>query len=256
MDMKKIISIAVLLLSAGLLFAQKDIPARPSPQKLVNNLSVKAPGLLTPGETRSLEGDLSNFSDSTSNQITIVIVDSTNGLSAEEFATGIGDKWGVGHKKMDNGIVLLVVDPMGAAGSRDVFIAVGRGLEGAIPDLIAHRIIEKEIIPNFKEGNYYEGIRSAVEKLEGFAKGEFNTDEYAGKQQSKFFKHLVIALVILFLLFIFTRGGGGGMTMTRFGGTYWGGSFGGGSSFGGGGSGGFGGFGGGSFGGGGAGGKW
>src|ERR1051325_573381 len=117
MGIKKIVSLAVLMLGSVLLFAQRDIPDRPSPQRLVNNLSARAPEFLTGEETRALEQDLVNFSNSTSNQITIVIVDSTNGLSAEEFATGIGDKWSVGQKKFDNGVVLLVVDPMGAAGS-------------------------------------------------------------------------------------------------------------------------------------------
>ena len=150
---------------------------------------------------------------------------------------------------------MLVVDPTGGAGTRDVYIAVGYGLEGAIPDLISKRIVENEIIPEFKNGNYYAGITKGVDKLIGFAKGEFNTDEYS-KQEGDIWpmlKYVFIGIVILIILSRLFKGGGG-MTMTRFGGTSWPGSFGGGSF--GGGGGGFGGFGGGSFGGGGAGGKW
>jgi uncharacterized protein len=257
MRIRRYLMLAGLLLSFGPLSAQSDgIPEQPSPPKLVNNLSVRASGFLSASETEQLEKKLDDFANETSNQITIVIVDSLNGYEVNDFATKIGEQWHVGQKKFDNGVVILLVNPTGAAGTRDGYIAVGYGLEPVIPDIVAKKVLENEIFPELKSGNNFQALDKGVEKLIGFAKGEFNTSEYAndGDALSFFKKHWLLTLVgVFFLLFLFSRGGGGGMTMTRFGGTYWGGSFGGSSSSS---SGGFGGFGGGSFGGGGAGGKW
>jgi uncharacterized protein len=255
--MKRILLSSILLLTSVFSFAQADgLPERPSPPKLVNNLSTKLPDFLSESDTRSLETKLDAYANETSNQVAIVVVDDLGGMEVADYATRLGTKWQVGQEKFKNGVVILIVDPAGGAGTRDAYIAVGYGLESVIPDLVAKRIVENEIIPEFKNGNYYAGLDKAVEKVIGFAKGEYNSDEYANKGRGTggIFRYIIIAIVIIVILSRFF-GRGGGMTMTRYGGTFWGGSFGGGG-FGGGGGGGFGGFGGGSFGGGGAGGKW
>ena len=240
--------------------SQDNLPDRPNPPQLVNNLSASFSGL-TPQMTYQLEQKLVRFSDSTSNQIAIVIVDDLKGLEPEQYATHLGAKWGIGQKDKQNGIVILV-KPTGGQGERKVFIAVGRGLEGAIPDLIAHRIVEQEILPNFKKGNFYEGLDAATSVLMSLAKGEFNYKQYASKKErTPPLLPLIIVVIIFALLFFSSRGGGGGYTMGS-GGAFLGGALlgsmfgsGGGRSSGGDG-GGFGGFGGGDFGGGGAGGSW
>lgn len=246
---------------------QNLIPNQPKPAKLYNNLSVEMPDFLSKGEASQLENELVRFANNTSNQIVVVIVDDLKGLAPSEFATELGHKWGVGQEKEDNGIVLLIC-PVGGKNNRKVHIATGYGLEGAIPDATCRQIVDNEIIPSFKEGNYYAGIKSALAVLEDLSKGEYNSQEYLVQLKKKekakrIIVGIIVAILIVLAFLYFNRKGGGGMTMTSggffFGGLgsgYRGGGFGG---FGGGlsgGSGGFGGFGGGGFGGGGAGGSW
>ena len=243
-----------------LLAAGDNIPERPAPPTLVNNLSKEFPEFISSAEKAQLENKLVAFNDSTSNQIVIVIVDDLSGYVANEYATRLGQKWGVGQGKFDNGIVILI-KPTGGAGQRDVYIAVGSGLEGVIPDITARHIVENEISPDFKNGNHYQGLNAATDVLMSLAKGEYNSDEYASRSKGTGFPVGLIVLVLFFIFFIFSgrrngghsigsRGGGGAYFIGGMGGA--GGNWGSFSS----GSGDFGGFGGGSFGGGGAGGKW
>jgi uncharacterized protein len=235
----------------------EGIPKRPNPPKLVNNFSTYQ--ILSQDQVDALETKLDAFANSTSNQIAIVIIDSLYDHDPAEFATELGEEWQIGQKKFDNGVVILIKPTT----PRKVFIAPGYGLEGAIPDATCEDIVQREIIPNFKKGDYYTGLNNAVDVIIGLAKGEYNSSDYAkkGGQGSKSVG-LIFALIILLFVFLFSRRGGGrgGMTIGGPGIFFWGsglGGFGGGggSSFGGGG-GGFGGFGGGGFGGGGAGGSW
>lgn len=257
----------VLLLSfAG--WAQNGIPEPQNPPKLYNNFSQEMPDFLSQGEAEALEKKLVDFAESTSNQIVVLVVDDLAGYEPSEYAAEIGDKWKVGHEKEDNGVVILI-KPSGGNGERKTFIGTGRGLEGAIPDYTCKEIVDNELIPNFKNGNYAAGVNEAVDVVMALAKGEYNSDEYASKNDDTL--GTIIAVIILIVVFILIirqakkngGGGGGGYTMGSYGSRSWGGGFwggfgggfGGGSS-GGGSSGGFGGFGGGSFGGGGAGGSW
>ena len=231
------------------------VPPRPNPPRLVNNLSVS--GILTDEEISNLENKLQEFARATSNQIAIVIMDSLNGYEPAEFAPEIGQQWGIGQKKFDNGIVILV-----QPAAHKMFIATGYGLEGAIPDATTEDIVQREIVPSFRAGNYYEGLNKATDVLMALAKGEYNYNDYAkqGNKGNKETAFLIAIGIILLVFFISRRGGGkGGYTIGGPGIFFWGGGFGGGGSsggFGGGGGGGFGGFGGGGFGGGGAGGSW
>lgn len=256
----KILLVFLVLLSVFPSFAQGDgVPERPNPPRLVNNFS--ATDFLSPDEARQLEQKLQTFSDSTSNQIVIVIIDDLGGQEPWAFATELGNKWGAGQEKFNNGIVILI-KPTGGKGERKFFIAIGKGLEGAIPDLTCRKIEQTELIPYLKMGNGYEALDRTTNVLMALAKGEYNSDAYAKKTQKKLPIWLVIPIIILILLIIFrsSKGGGdGGLTMGAAGflfGNAFGrrGGFGGG--FGGGSSGGFGGFGGGGFGGGGSGGSW
>jgi uncharacterized protein len=256
--MQKLIFYFFLLQS---LFCLSQIAERPNPPKLYNNLSKQFPNFLNPSEAAAIEEKLEVFSNETSNQIAVVIVDDLNGFEASDFAIKLGEAWGLGKKDKNNGVVILI-KPTGGNGGRDLFIAVGRGLEGAIPDLATKRISDEEIYPNLKAGNNYAAIDGAMAVLMKLAKNEINVKDYARSNTTKRpASGLIIIVVIIFILIsIFRRGGGGGGfgsggRYIGYGGgsMFGGGGFGGGSSSGGGG---FGGFGGGSFGGGGSGGKW
>lgn len=256
---RRVIGFIICILSLQSAFSQ--VPARPDPPRLYNNLSSAFPDFLSAGEAQSLEDKLQQFSNETSNQVCVVIVDSYNGTDASSYATELGTQWGVGKKDFNNGVVILI-KPTQDDGGRSDFIAVGYGLEGAIPDLATKRVRDEELEPLLKQGQYYAALDKATDVLMKLAKGEINQKDYTrnsfrNKAMDNPFIFVVIILVIVFVLKSFFGRGGGGSGFGGRGVTYFGG-FGGGSSWGGGsgGGGGWGGFGGGSFGGGGSGGKW
>lgn len=255
----------VLAFFSGLLSVQaQDIPDRPNPPRLV----VDYTGTLSQSEVMALENKLVHFNDTSSNQIVVVLTNDFNGLTAEQYATGIGDKWGVGQAELDNGIV-LVVRPKTSSSDGKTFISVGPGLGGAIPDITAGQIMDFELLPYFKQNDYYGGLDAATTVLMELAAGEYNSDQYAKRNQSLWsLAPFVVFIIIFFIIGRLGRrsktiGGKpmspwtafwlGGMMGSGGSSSGWGGSSGGGF---GGGGGGFGGFGGGSFGGGGAGGSW
>lgn len=241
-------------------FAQKEgVPGRPNPPRLVNDLTNNT---LQPEQVQALEQKLVAYNDSTSTQIAIVIIPTTNGNSIEDMALDIMRDWGVGTKANNNGIVILV-----ARDDHKITIQTGYGLEGAIPDLTAKSIIDNEITPNFKQENYYRGLDGAVDALIRAAAGQYKAPEGYGKKKGKGIGFGAIIFIIILIVLFSSRGGGGGGMASRRGyrdfGAGWllgtllsGGGGGGGWSGGGGGGGGFGGFGGGSGGGGGASGSW
>ncbi len=242
----------------------QDLPDRPTPPRLV----VDYTGILTSAEMNALENKLVRFNDTTSNQILIIITDDLLGYTPETYASGIGDKWGVGQKELGNGLVILVKPKIGN-NRGEVFISVGYGLTGAIPDITAGQIEDFEMIPYFKQNDYYSGLDAATTVLMELAAGEYNSDEYGKSKGAKWWAYLPFFVFILFFIFISrlsrrsrTMGSKSmspwtalwlGSMMGGSSGSSWGGSSGGGYS---GGGSSFGGFGGGGFGGGGAGGSW
>lgn len=261
--------VLLLLFSAFGLKAQDEFPQRPEPPRLVNDLA----GMLSGGEQQQLEAKLVQFGEQTSTQIAIVTVPTLSGYDRADYAYRLAEKWGVGQKGKNNGILILV-KPKTAKEKGEIFVAVGYGLEAVVPDAIAHRtIVNTEILPAFKVGDYFGGLDRATTVLMSLTSGEFTADQYqkkAGNGVSPFAGiGFIIFMVVMFIIFgrrrnhhsVGTRTGSlldaiilanmlGG---SRHSGS-WGNFSGGGGGFSGGG--GFGGFGGGSFGGGGAGGSW
>src|SRR5690349_6240213 len=172
--MKKFIVALTFWLSAVSGFADDAcIPASPTPFRLVNNFSKTFPDFLSSAEKQALENKLQQFNKETSNQIVIVIVDDLCGYDANEFSTRIGQAWGVGQGKFDNGVVVMI-KPTGGAGQREAYIAVGYGLEGVIPDITANRILDDEIFPRFKNGDFYNALDVSTDILISLAKKDFS----------------------------------------------------------------------------------
>ncbi|QES91026.1 TPM domain-containing protein [Rhizosphaericola mali] len=240
--------------------AQK-LPDRPNPPRLVNDFA----HFLSGDQVALLEQKLDALDDSTSNQIAVVTINSLEGYPIEDYANKLFRAWGIGNKKTNNGVLIIV-----SKEDRQMRIEVGYGLEGAIPDITTSDIIAHDLTPYFKQNNYYVGLDKAVDDLSAAAVGEYHVarqrnDDSDGGGALIFF----IILIIVIIIIIKTRGGGnggGGRYYSRrgsdnfltgmilgnlLGGGNSGGGFGGGSS-----GGGFGGFGGGSSGGGGASGSW
>ncbi|MCL1822178.1 MAG: TPM domain-containing protein [Prolixibacteraceae bacterium] len=245
--------------------ATAQVPDPPSPPRLVNDLA----NILSAGEEQTLENKLVEFDKETSTQITVVTVKSLEGYDAGDFAFRIAEKWGVGQKGKNNGVLILVKPKIGNE-SGQVYIAVGYGLEAVIPDAVANRkIIQDEMIPRFKEDDYHGGINNGVDVIMSLARGEYTAEEYAGNGKAAGGMIIFLLIVVIFIIFFakngkhFDSGRNSGIPPVILGGSSnnrgsWGSFSSGSGGFGGGsfGGGGFGGFGGGSFGGGGAGGSW
>jgi uncharacterized protein len=268
--MRRIISkpasgILLLIILFSSVVQGQDFPAKPNPPRLVNDYT----GLLSNQEADALESKLVAFDDSTSTQIAIVIVNDLHGYDKSDYAQRLAEKWGIGQKGLNNGILILVKPKTSELSRGEVFIATGYGLEGAIPDIVCAEIIDNEILPAFRTGQYYHGLDKATDVLMGLASGEFTADQYSKSRGGGKAKGMgsIVFIIILVLVILFFRGNGGSnqrhigrkglplwmlLTMMNSGGSRHSGSWGGFS----GGGGGFGGFGGGGFGGGGAGGSW
>jgi uncharacterized protein len=254
---KIILKLVVCLLFAQTALAQFTIPKKPDLQTSVYDYAK----LLSDTEKTQLEQKLVRYSDSTSTQIVVAIVETINGEDIGILAPKWGHEWGVGQAKEDNGVFILL-----AVQERKIWIAPGYGLEHKLTAGINGEIIRNVIIPEFKAGSYYNGLDKGADELfkvfKGTYKGERKKDKTDGPPIGIF---IVIFIIILIIISRGKRGGGrgGGMgsladiiilsSLGRSGGGGFGGGFGGGSS----GGGGFGGgFGGGGFSGGGAGGSW
>jgi uncharacterized protein len=242
----------------------QDFPEKPYPPRLVNDFA----GILKPQEIDALENKLVAFNDSTTTQIAIVIVEDLKGYAVEDYAQRLAEKWGIGQKGLNNGMLILVKPKTSSSGG-EVDIEQGYGLEGAIPDILCGRIIDNEMIPSFRNDQYYEGLDKATNVLMSLARGEFPAGKYKKKSDLSALAPIIIFIIILIIVMSMRSGGGKNqkhisdkglplwllMSMMNSGRGSHSGSWGG-FSGGGGGGGGFGGFGGGSFGGGGASGSW
>lgn len=215
-------------------------------------------GLLDGGQTAELEARLLAFNDSTSNQIVVMITPGFGGRDISSFAFDVGNKWGIGQGEFANGVIIVVKPKDDTDGQ--VEIAVGKGLEGVLPDIFCKRIIEDEMIPHFRESDYLGGIDAALDIILPVCAGEYSYAQYRDDNEVPTWFVLLCLLAFLGVIIWATKnsggaGGSGGAYLGGYGPTSTWSSAGGGWNSGPSG-GGFGGFGGGSFGGGGASGRW
>ena len=239
-----------------------DIPQRPVPPRLVNDFA----GALNASEKQLLEKKLVQFAQETSIQIVIVTVPDLEGYDPGDYAFRLGESWGVGQRNTDNGLVILIKPKKGNEQGR-VFIATGYGLEGILPDATLNgAVIDTELIPHFRQNNYYQGLENATNVIMDLAREEYTAEYYEENyaQAGGSIFPVIFIFIMLFVILPIMRGRkqryySPGKSLPFWlamgllsGGRSHPGSFGNFSS----GRGGFGGFGGGSFGGGGAGGSW
>jgi uncharacterized protein len=259
---------AFLFLGLNLFVFSQRIPAKP---KILYPVYDEV-GLLTPTEKDRLNQKLIKFADSTSTEIEIIIIPTTDGEDVNYLATMYGERWGIGKKGVDNGIVFLI-----ATEDHTMSIQQGRAVEQYLTASVVGQILDYIVTPNFKQGLWYEGIDRGTSALMEAVQGKFKPiakDNSSEKEQSTVKILLIVFFIFLILNFISRNKGNGGNhndddgeILSRrgrktysggffpFPGSFGGGGFG--NSGGGFGSGGFGGFGGGgSFGGGGASGGW
>jgi uncharacterized protein len=263
-------AVLCLLLSIVTLPAQNKadlFPPKPDPAVFVHDYA----GWLSAGQRNALEQRLRAYNDSTSTQIVVMIRNEIGDYDKASYAFELGRRWGVGTKEKDNGVLMLIKpEPP----ERGIFIATGYGAEGALPDILAGRIVRNTMAPYFRQQQYYEGISAGLDDIISALKGEFKADP-KGNNDADAGAFLFVLLFMLFALvvfvWIFRKRLSDSATYTRqgrsfrrtvdppySGGGWWigGGGFGGGGGSSNGGSDWGGGFGGGDFGGGGAGGDW
>jgi len=259
--MKQFVAIVLLLVASPMLAAQFPCDTKAPPERQQDQLVWQyGEPWLSKQEAQRLNAKLVNFARETSNQILVLVVDTLCGLPESDLAFQVGEAWGIGQKRFDNGVVILI-KAFGPPGERVAYIAVGYGLEAVIPDLAAKRVVDREMLPLFQEGRGFEGLDKATGVLMALAKGEFDEKSYGKKPPAwpvlVFFLGFIAIMVFAWRssvkryasvnkLDFWTAMWLMSQTQRRHGA---GGGFGGGG-------GGFGGFGGGGFGGGGAGGRW
>lgn len=264
--MKKSVVFLLIILFTVISFGSfSQIPEKPNPPHLVNDFA----DILSPQEEQALERKLVNYNDTTSTQITIVTVLDLNGMDKAQYAVELAHSWGIGQKGKDNGALVLVKPKLGNQKGQ-AYIVIGYGLEGYIPDAIAKRIVDQEMIPFFQQDRMYDGLDAATSSMMSLLSGEFTADQYQNRGGNAGDMVGIIVFIAIIIFFLFAgraKGGQHGMSSRSSSFPWWifllssgrggGGGFGnfsgGSGSFGGGG---FGGFGGGGFGGGGAGGSW
>ncbi len=209
--------------------------------------------LINAQDRARLEPWIKELQQKTTSQVAVVTVKTIGSASIEQYAVKLFEKFKIGQKDKDNGVLLLI-----ASADRKMRIEVGYGLEGALTDALSHRIINQIIVPEFKAGRYSEGITKGIWAIVSTVAKEYNvmiSGELADSPLSdnNELDLLWVAIILLIVIFAFPMwfwgiGSGGGHGR--------GGGYGGRGGYGGGFSGGFGGFGGGSSGGGGASGRW
>ncbi|NOS94301.1 MAG: YgcG family protein [Cyclobacteriaceae bacterium] len=143
-----------------------------------------------------LEKDLELYEDSTTNQIAILIVQSLDGEVLEDYSIKVAEKWKLGSKKNDNGVLLLI-----AIEDHKMRIEVGEGLEGALTDAHSNRIIRNEMAPEFRRGDYDAGVINAITSIKAAIRGEYAAEDASNDfdNMDPSVKWIVAGVIFLFL---------------------------------------------------------
>src|SRR4029078_1666398 len=203
--MQKILFLFVLVFNVA---RAQNVPPVPNPPRLVNDFA----HVMTADQTAELEQKLVAYDDSTSIQIAVVTVETVGDYDIQEYALKILRDWKVGNRKTNNGVVILA-----AINDHKVFIATGYGMEGVLPDITAKEIVENEIVPNFRQQNYYRGFDLAVDAIIEASHGEYKAPAgYNQRTKSRGGNALGVLIFIIIIIVLISRrgggrGGGGGM---------------------------------------------
>ncbi len=200
--------------------------------------------MLSSSEKQQLEQKLRNYRDTTTTVVAIATLESLDGISIEETATTLFNEWKMWEDNKDNGVLILI-----AKQEQQMRIEVGYGLEGAIPDVMAGRIVREIMSPSFKKGDFYGGLDRATSAIIQLASGEFTgqlAEEQSSSKENDTASFIIFLLFIAYVIYASARKGGGkrngkrrrrtlgsGGFIFMGGGGFGGGSSGGGGSFGG-----------------------
>lgn len=185
------------------LFLTLMLQAAPATARDIPSLTARVndyAAMLAPATRQQLESVLAALEKEESTQLAVLTIDSLQGENLEEFSLKVVEKWQLGQKRLDNGALLLI-----AKNDRKLRIEVGYGLEGVLTDLTSGRIIRDIITPQFKNGNFDQGVIDGVSAMIAAVRGEFSaqTAVSSGKQSADDMSGFVIFL--LFILFSIGR---------------------------------------------------
>ena len=162
MHLLRALALAVLLLPAA-----ASLHAQPASAPALARHVTDTTGTLSAEQIAALEAPLAELEKRKGSQLAVYMTGSLDGASIEEAALAVAERNALGRAKVDDGVLLFI-----AKDDRKVRIEVGYGLEGAIPDAKAGRIIREYLTPHFREGDYFGGIQSATGALAGLIEGE------------------------------------------------------------------------------------
>jgi uncharacterized protein len=170
--------------------------APPPPTRYFNDYA----GLVAQADAERLDAALRRFDQETSSQILTVIYPELPSASMEDFTVRAAQSWRVGQKKLDNGVVLFVF-----VKDRKARLEVGYGMEGALPDALAKRIIEQKLVPAFAAGRYAQGLEAALEAVMAATRGEYQAAPASKQQPAGGGAILVLVAVFLVVFLLISR---------------------------------------------------
>ncbi|MBT8258197.1 MAG: TPM domain-containing protein [Bacteroidia bacterium] len=196
--------VLLVFLQANLSFAQFEIPEKPELQTSVYDYV----DVLNSIEEQNLREKLIRYSDTTSTQIVIATISSTEGENIMYLGAQWAHAWGIGQENEDNGVFILL-----ARDDRKIAINTGYGVEHLLTDAMSRRIIERDIIPYFKQNDYYGGLNRGADAIFEILQGEYQTEPIRRSSQGPPIG-LIIFLIVLFIIFVIAiskskKGGGG-----------------------------------------------
>ncbi|MDH5415218.1 MAG: TPM domain-containing protein, partial [Flavobacteriaceae bacterium] len=193
------LALTILLGFSGL--AQADIPPKPTVQTSVYDDAK----ILSSFDKNALEQKLINYSDTTSTQIVVATVNTIQGENIALYAAEWAHQWGIGQAKEDNGVFILV-----AKDDRKLTIQTGYGVEHLLTDALSKRIIENIITPEFKQGNYYEGLDRGTGAIIEVLRGQYKDTRQRDSEGSGIPIWLIILFFIILMIILSNRNKGGG----------------------------------------------
>src|SRR6478609_6908608 len=201
--LKYILSFVLLVATLSVFAQDEDYAVRPNPPRLVNDLA----GVLSADEVARLEQKLDKYNDTTSTQITVLIIPTLKGHAIEEYSIKIAEDWKIGQKGKDNGILILI-----AMKEHRFRIETGYGMEGTITDIRASEIERNRFIPNFKQGLFYQGIDEATSDIMLMCSGLYKSELKeinGGLTRGQIILIIVVVVMIILIAYNANNNGGG-----------------------------------------------
>jgi uncharacterized protein len=192
-QMKKVVRIFVLALLIIPLFGLSQTIGIPEKPSFIAPI-IDSTKTLSQSELQLLYDKLKVYSDSTSTEVLVMIINTTHGQEIQRYATDLGQQWKIGKKGKDNGIIFLV-----AKADRKLTIQAGYGTEHLLTDALSRRIIEQVVKPEFKNGSFYNGIDNGITAIFQVMSGEYKND-FQKKEGIPIWVIIIFVILILFIL--------------------------------------------------------